>query len=343
MADPRFFVRAGPFTLGALAAAVGATPASGSDASFRIEDVGPIESAGPTALTYALDRKFVERLAGSQAGACVLRADHASAAPAHVKLLLTPDPARAFGRAAQLFYPSPKGSLGIDPRAFVDGEAMLGEAVSVGPGAVIGPRAEIGAGTRIGANSVIGEGCAIGRGCVIADQVSISHALIGDRVVVHAGARLGSDGFSFAMGPEGHQKIPQLGRVIIQDDVEIGANTTIDRGAGPDTVIGAGTKIDNLVQIGHNVRVGRGCVIAAHCGIAGSTELGDFVAMGGKVGVNDHITIGTGARIAAYAAVMKPVPAGEVHCGIPAKPIREFMREIATLSRLAKEKRQRDE
>jgi len=190
---------------------------------------------------------------------------------------------------------------------------------------------------------VIGPGCAIGAGGVIGAQVTIAFALIGDHVLIHPGARIGQDGFGFVSGPDGHLKIPQLGRVIIQDDVEIGANTTVDRGAGPDTVIGEGTKIDNLVQIGHNVRIGRHCVIAGQVGISGSTVLGDFVALGGKVGLSDHVTLGSGAQVAALSGVMRDIPPGEVHMGIPARPIREFMRETALLSRLAKKKKAKDD
>ena len=164
------------------------------------------------------------------------------------------------------------------------------------------------------------------------------HALLGDRVYLHPGVRIGQDGFGFAMGPGGHLKVPQLGRVIIQNDVEIGANTTIDRGANRDTLIGEGTKIDNLVQIGHNVSVGRHCVIVAHVGVSGSTEIGDFVAIGGQAGVAGHLKVGSGAQIAAQSGVMNDVPAGERWGGAPAKPMREFMRELATLTRITKAK-----
>ena len=201
---------------------------------------------------------------------------------------------------------------------------------------MIGPGAEIGSGTVIGANAVVGPGVRIGRGCSVGPNVTIACALIGDRVIIHPGVNIGQDGFGFAMGARGHFKVPQIGRVIVQDGVEIGAGTTIDRGANRDTVIGEGTKIDNLVQIGHNVTVGRHCILVAQCGVSGSTVLEDFVALGGQCGVAGHLTIGMGAQVAATSGVMKDIPAGERWGGAPAQPIREFFREVAVLKKLAR-------
>jgi UDP-3-O-[3-hydroxymyristoyl] glucosamine N-acyltransferase len=207
--------------------------------------------------------------------------------------------------------------------------------VTIDPGAVIGPRAEVGTGTVIGAGVVVGPKVHIGRDCAIGPNVSIMHALIGDRVIVHPGCRIGQDGFGYLMGAAGHVKIPQIGRVIIQDGVEIGANTTIDRGAMSDTVIGEGTKIDNLVQIAHNVQIGRHCVLASQTGISGSAVLEDHVMTGGQVGIADHLTIGAGAALGAKAGVMHDVPAGARWVGAPAKPVKQFFREVAALERLA--------
>jgi UDP-3-O-[3-hydroxymyristoyl] glucosamine N-acyltransferase len=207
--------------------------------------------------------------------------------------------------------------------------------VSVDPGVVIGPRAAIGAGSVIGALAAIGPDVQIGRDCSIGAGAAVTHALIGDNVILHPGCRVGQDGFRYQMGPNGHTKVPQLGRVIIQDNVEIGAGTTIDRGAAGDTVIGEGTKIDNLVQIGHNVTIGRNCIIVAQCGISGSVVLGDNVILGGQVGIADHLTIGEGAMIGAQSGVLSNVPAGEKWLGSPAWPAHEFVRATAALRRWA--------
>ena len=225
---------------------------------------------------------------------------------------------------------------GMSPSALVHPTARLENGVTVDPAAVIGPRAEIGAGTMIAAGAVIGPDVRIGRDCAIGAGATIVHALIGDRVIIHPGARIGQDGFGYLPGPRGHGKVPQVGRVIIQDDVEIGANTTIDRGAIRDTVIGEGTKIDNLVQIGHNCEIGRHCVMAAFTGISGSVTLGDYVMMGGRVGIADNVTIGAGAMLAAGSAVLGNVPAGTKWGGYPAMPAREWLKGVAVLRRLAR-------
>jgi UDP-3-O-[3-hydroxymyristoyl] glucosamine N-acyltransferase len=222
----------------------------------------------------------------------------------------------------------------------VHSTARLESGVTVDPGAVIGPRAEIGAGTVIGPTAVIGPDVRIGRDARIGAGATITHALIGDRVVIHPGCRIGQDGFGYQMGGRGHGKVPQVGRVIIQDDVEIGAGTTIDRGAMRDTVIGEGTKIDNLVQIGHNVSVGRHCIIVAQSGLSGSVTLEDWVMLGGQVGIADHLTIGEGAQIGAASGVMHDVPAGARWIGTPAKPAREQFREFAAVTRLARQRHQ---
>jgi UDP-3-O-[3-hydroxymyristoyl] glucosamine N-acyltransferase len=216
---------------------------------------------------------------------------------------------------------------------------MIERGAVVEAGAIVGAGAAIGAGTTIAPGAVVGPECRIGRDSYVGPNATIVCALVGDRVFIHAGVRIGQDGFGYVPGRTGPDKVPQIGRVIIQDDVEIGANTTIDRGAIGDTVIGQGTKIDNLVQIAHNVRIGRCCLIAGQCGISGSVVLGDFVALGGSVGLKDHLNIGSGAQIAAGSGVMYDIPAGEKWAGSPAQPYRDHFRAVMAVREMGRQKR----
>ncbi|PSC06453.1 UDP-3-O-(3-hydroxymyristoyl)glucosamine N-acyltransferase [Alsobacter soli] len=344
MTDPVFFKLAAPITLADIAALTGAKLPEGADASLAIEAVSPLDSAGPRDLAFLENPKYVGELETTRALACLVAPKFAARVPANVVPLVVGQPYRACAMVTAKLFPeamrpgSSFGASGIAPGAFVHPEARLESGVTVDPGAVVGPGAEIGAGSVIGANTVIGPQVRIGRQSSIGPNVTIQNALIGDRVIIHPGARLGQDGFGFAMGPQGHLKVPQVGRVIIQNDVEIGSNTTIDRGANRDTVVGEGTKIDNLVQIAHNVVIGRHCVIVANVGISGSTTLGDFVVLGGAVGTVGHVHIGTGAQIAGASNVATDVPAGARWGGTPAKPMRQWVRELTTLSNLAKRK-----
>jgi UDP-3-O-[3-hydroxymyristoyl] glucosamine N-acyltransferase len=329
-------------TTGEIAALTGAKLRHGDPPDQRIRNIAPLDTAGASDVSFLDNSKYAGELATTRAGACLIAPRFIESAPRNLVVLDTPQPYPAFVavtrklfgnllRPASLF-----GTSGRASSAQIDPTARLEADVIVDPLAVIGPRAEIGAGTLIGPGAVIGSDVRIGRQCAVGAHASIIHALIGDRVILHPGVRIGQDGFGFLPSRQGHQKIPQTRRVIIQDDTEIGANTTIDRGATRDTVIGEGTKIDNLVQIGHNVSIGRHCLIVSQVGISGSTTVGDYAMLGGQVGVADHITIGEGAMVGARAGVMTNIPAGGRWAGYPAEPVIEWKRGVATVRRLVR-------
>jgi UDP-3-O-[3-hydroxymyristoyl] glucosamine N-acyltransferase len=341
MADPRFFDNQGPFSLAELCALTGATAPADADPHARISDVATLESAGPGQLAFSASKATARTLHQSQAGFCIVDKEAAGATvPPGMTLLVSGSALQAFVAAARLFYPA-YGSSGWTPGMSVHPTARLGADVSVAPGVVIGANAEIGDRTRLGPNCVIGRGVAIGRDCELAANVTVTHALLGDRVHILPGAQIGQPGFGFASGHTGHAKVPQLGRVIIQDDVEIGACTTIDRGALGDTVIGEGTKIDNLVQIGHNTKTGRHCILISQSGVSGSCELGDFVIVGGQVGIADHVRLGDGARVASKSGVPPgDYPGGTDYGGYPVRLAKDWRREVAALVLLAKRRKQ---
>jgi len=338
MTDLRFFNRAGPYSLGELAELSGARLRGGVDGKQLITDVAPLETAGPEDITFLDNRKYLDAFAGSRAGSAFVDERFAERAPAGMALLLTKEPYKAFARAAQAFYPAKPVIPGIAPTAIIGPAATVPADCEIGPYVVIEAGARIGARCQIGAHTVIGQAVELGDDCRVGPHVTLSHCLVGARVVLHPGVRIGQPGFGFAPDREGPVKIPQLGRVVIGDDVDIGANTTIDRGSGHDTVIGPGTMIDNLVQIGHNVVLGRGCILAGQVGISGSTKLGDFVMAGGQAGLAGHLNIGTAARIAAQAGLMRDVEPGSTVAGAPAVAITSWWRQVAILQRLATKK-----
>jgi UDP-3-O-[3-hydroxymyristoyl] glucosamine N-acyltransferase len=337
MADPRFFRNNGPFTLGDVVARLGIALPDGADPTARIADLASLDGAGPQHIAFfssARDQREIFTRSG--AGFCLVPAGETTPAPEGMVLLAVKSVAHAWAAIAGAFYP--ESGQALWPGQAIAASARIGEGVRLAPGVVIGDGAEIGAGTRIGAGTAIGPGVAIGRDCDIGGHVTITHAYVGDGVTILPGAQIGQPGFGFASSAGGHSKTPQLGRVILQDRVEIGANTTIDRGALGDTVIGEGSKIDNLVMIGHNVRIGRNCFVIAQVGIAGSSELGDFVILAGQAGVGDHTRIGDRARIAAKTGVPSNTvyEGGMDYGGMPAKPVREWVRELQAVKMLAK-------
>jgi UDP-3-O-[3-hydroxymyristoyl] glucosamine N-acyltransferase len=347
--DPVFFTRALTPTLQDIVAWTSARTVEGADLAQIITGVAPLDQGQKGHLVFLENPKYAADLPKTKATACLVSEASAAHVPEGTVALICRDPYRAFAHVVGRLYPQAMrpeslfGANGISPSSYVHPEARLEADVTVDPGAVIGPKAEIGAGSVIGPNAVIGPHVRIGRECSIGAHCTVLHSLIGDRVIIHAGTRIGQDGFGFAMSPQGHLKVPQIGRVIIQNDVEIGANATIDRGANRDTVIGEGSKIDNLVQIAHNVSIGRHCVIVSQVGISGSTQIGDFVAAGGQAGFAGHLRIGAGAQIAAQSGVMSDIPAQQRWGGSPASPMREWLRRHAFLDRLASSRAKRSD
>ena len=336
MADERFYQRFGPFSLDELA---GQAAFQAPQSDVKLSDIASLETAGASELSFFSNPKLSDQLAATSAGAVLIKASHADLCPDATLPLICDDPYRAMAQISQAFYPLAARARHM-PGGMQDGhnvhpDAKIGEGVVIAQNAIIGPGVEIGNGSYIGAGAVIGHGVVIGRDCTIGANATIGYALIGDRVIIHSGAAIGVDGFGYAPGAS-HVKIPQLGRVILQADVEIGANCGIDRGALGDTVIGEGSKLDNLVHIAHNVQLGRHCFLTALCAVAGSSTLGDYVQMGGQSAVGGHVSIGNRCVIAANASVLSSFPDGTEVAGIPARPRLDVYRDLAFLSRLRK-------
>lgn len=334
MADPRFFKKPVPLSLGEIAAKIGATLANTADADFIIHDIAALDTAKEGDLAFLDNKKYREQFAKTKASAVIIHPDMAEFAPTGARLIVSPAPYTAYARAAQLFYPDVKPAPQIAATALIHPSVKIGKNVHVADFVVIGENAEIGDDVWIEPHAVIGDGVIVGDACRIGSHVSLTHAILGKNVRLYTGVRIGQDGFGFAMDPTGFVKVPQLGRVVIGTNVEVGANSTIDRGASGDTTIGDGVWIDNMVHIAHNVKIGRGCVIVAQAGIAGSTELGDFVVVAGQVGISGHLKIGSMAKVAAKSGVTKDIPAKEEWMGYPAMPMKQFLRQAVTLTRI---------
>src|SRR6476620_7095779 len=333
LGDARFFRRSGPYSL-----AVVASTARGvaDELELLLEGVAPLQTATPNEVSFLDNRRYASALDQTSAGAVIVHPDMAARVPAGTVAIQTTEPYAGWARVAALYYPVPPVSPGIHPSAIVAYGARVDPSAEVGPLSVIEAGAEIGPGCRIGPCAAIGSGVIVGRDCRIGAHASLSHALPGARVYVYPGARIGQEGFGFASTKDGFLSVPQLGRVILEDAVEVGANTTIDRGSSRDPVIGAGPRLENFVQIGQHAILGRCCVIVAQAGISGSTVLEDFVRVGGQAAMAGHLRIGQGAQIGAQAGIISDVDAGAKVLGSPAQPIRDFFRQIATLKKMAK-------
>ncbi|MDN7179162.1 UDP-3-O-(3-hydroxymyristoyl)glucosamine N-acyltransferase [Caballeronia sp. SEWSISQ10-4 2] len=334
--DARFYARSGPYNLAEVAVAANGT----ADASDRVlTGVAPLQHAGPAEVSFLDNSRYASLLEKTGAGAVIVHPDMVDRVPSSAIPIVTAATYEGWARVAALFHPVAPPNPGIHPTAFVapgvvvDPTAEIGAFACIEGGVQIGPRCRIGSYVSIGSGVVIGEDCRIGA------HVSISHASLGARVSLLPGARIGQEGFGFARTRAGFLTIPHLGRVVIENDVEIGANSTIDRGSIQDTVIGAGSRIDNLVQIGHNVRLGRCCVIVAQVGISGSTVLEDFVQVGGQAAMAGHLRIGCGAQIGAQSGVISDVPAAAILLGSPAQSRYEFFRQVVALKRMVRRPR----
>jgi UDP-3-O-[3-hydroxymyristoyl] glucosamine N-acyltransferase len=331
--DPRFFPCSGPHDLTTVA---NIARGSVSRQSFSLDDVAPLQTAGPRHVSFLDNRRYLSALTRTSAGAVIVHPNLQASVPVSAAAIVTSEPYAAWARVAALFHPPPPVSPGVHSSAVVAENALVDASAEIGPLSVVGAGAKIGPRCRIGACVVIGPGVVIGPDCHIGMQASLSHALLGSRVCVYPGARIGQEGFGFASTKDGFVAVPQLGRVILGDDVEVGANTTIDRGSARDTVIGAGTRIDNLVQIGHNVTIGRCCVIVAQVGIAGSASIEDFVQIGGQAAIAGHIVVGSRAKVGAQAGVISDVTAKAIVLGSPAQRKSDFFRQVATLRKLTR-------
>jgi UDP-3-O-[3-hydroxymyristoyl] glucosamine N-acyltransferase len=303
---------------------------------IRIRGVASIEDAGPEDVTFLANPKYASALQSSKAGAAFVAPDFGqSVLPV---LIRVENPSVAFAKAVEQFAPKPVAfPPGIHPTAVVAEGVELGEGVSIQPYAVLERGAKVGANTVIGAHSYIAHGASVGSGCLIHPRVTIAErCVVGNRVILHSGCVVGSDGFGFETIAGKHVKIPQVGIVQIDDDVEIGANTTLDRARFGRTWIGQGTKIDNLVQIAHNVVIGKNCLIVSHVGISGSTRIGDGVTLAGQVGVVGHIQIGDGVVIGAQSGVNKSIAKPGLYMGTPAIPASEYREQVAYIHRLGR-------
>ncbi len=315
--------------LGELAERIGCTLEG--DGTVEIRGVRGLEDAGPGDLAFVAHERYLGHLQDSRAAAVILGVGLPSPGRSALRAA---NPYLALARALAVFHPALRVQAGIHPTA-VTGGARVDPQASIGPLCVLQDGVEVGAGTVLEAQVFVGTGARIGRDCRVYPQVTLREGTwVGDRVTIHSGAVVGADGFGFARDGARYIKIPQVGRVVIEDDVEVGANTTIDRATLGETRIGRGTKLDNLVQIGHNVRIGQDTVIVAQVGVSGSTRIGSRVTLAGQVGVVDHVSIGDDVIIGAQAGVTKDIQAGSVVLGSPAVPHREFKRQLATIARL---------
>ena len=335
LSTSRFIKKSGPFRLSELAKFSGAEAIS-DNASFLVYDLASLSDAQATDLSVLHQKKYINALEKSSAGACIIKPSHIEYAPQGMHLLVHNNPYKAFALISQVFYTSERKSSHIAESASVAKSAILGNQCRIEHGAYIGENVVIGDRCTIGVNTYIGDGVVMGDDCQIENNVSICCTIMGNKVVVYPGARVGQDGFGFASDQDGHYKISHSGKVLIGNDVEIGANTCIDKGSLKDTIIEDLCRIDNLVQIAHNVKIGKGTILAGQVGIAGSSELGEFVTLGGQAGVANHAKIGSKATVMVRSLVLKDVNAGARMGGYPAVSLNDWHRQTISLKKIIK-------
>ena len=339
MVDTAFYKNKGPFSLAEVARICEARINDNAKASVMVQNIATMESAKAGDICFFYDKKAKDAAAKIKASACVTTEELAQFVSPEVAILIASDPKTAFLKLNLFFYEIMLPEAQIAASAKIDKSAKIGVNCFIGENVVIGKGVVLGGNCHVEANAIIDQGCEIGNGCRIGAGAHVAFCKMGENCWIYSGARIGQDGFGFMMIGGQHKRIPQLGRVIIGNDVEIGANACVDRGALDDTVIGDGCRIDNLVQVAHNVKLGRGCILVSQVGIAGSTTLGDYVVCGGQVGLADHITIGSGVQIAAQSGVMSDIAPGQVMMGYPVVPIKQFMRQTAFLQNAVKPKK----
>lgn len=336
MIDSRFYKNNGPFSLAQIAEICGASLVDKTKADVIINDMATIFSGGEGEISFFFDKKKKDAAASIKTTACVTSKDFVNLIPQGVIVLISDNPHDSFVKLNYAMYTEILPEPGISSTATIASTAKIGQNCYIGEGVVIGENVEIGDNCRLEPNSVIYEGCKLGNNCRVGANANIMHAIIGNNVYIYGGARIGWDGFGFKTIMGQHKRIPQLGRVIIGNDVEIGANSCIDRGAMDDTVIGDGCRIDNLVQVAHNDKLGRGCILVAQVGVAGSCTFGDYVVCGGQAGFADHLNIGSQAQIGAQSGLMRDVEAGAIVMGTPAIGLRDFMKQTAYIQKMIK-------
>lgn len=336
MVDTTFFSNNGPFTLAQIAEICGAELRDPSKANLSINNIATMAMAGAEEICFFYDKKVKDEAAKIKSAACITTPEMEALIPDGVAVLVSNNPKLSFLKLNQRFYSEYTPKAEISSSARIAPSAKIGQNCFIGENVVIEKDVVIGDNCILEANVVVSRGCKIGNACRIGVGAQIAYCLMGNDCYIYSGARIGLDGFGFMVINGKHQRIPQIGRVIMGNDVEVGANSCIDRGAMDDTVIGDGCRIDNLVQVAHNVKLGRGCVLVAQMGIAGSCTFGDYVVCGGQVGFADHINVGSGAQVGAQSGIMRDIEPGTTVMGYPAVPIKEFMKQTAVIQKLCK-------